>query len=140
LAFLLYLLKTNKKRKKKKKKECQYLCHVKCLPNVPQDCGSKESLSRKKASPTAKPSKLFGVELAILAGSENQIPPIIKACIEAVEKRGMETEGIYRLSGASTLNSKLREQFENGLYFVSPALSHLKEKPQKKKKKKKKKN
>jgi hypothetical protein len=44
---------------------------------------------------------LFGVTLvdyATARGSENDVPKIIKICIEEVDRRGLDAEGIYRVS------------------------------------------
>jgi hypothetical protein len=44
---------------------------------------------------------IFGVTLvdyATARGSENDVPKIIKICIEEVDRRGLDAEGIYRVS------------------------------------------
>ncbi len=44
---------------------------------------------------------IFGVTLvdyATARGSENDVPKILKICIEEVDKRGSDAEGIYRVS------------------------------------------
>jgi len=59
------------------------------------------------------------VELADQLKSEGgQVPSVIVACVAAVEKRGLEVEGIYRVSGAATQTNKLREAFSQGKYVI----------------------
>ena len=44
---------------------------------------------------------IFGVSLADYAtarGSENDVPKILKICIDEIDKRGLDAEGIYRVS------------------------------------------
>lgn len=44
---------------------------------------------------------IFGVTLvdyATARGSENDVPKIIRICIEEVDRRGLDAEGIYRVS------------------------------------------
>jgi hypothetical protein len=44
---------------------------------------------------------LFGVTLvdyATARGSENDVPKIIRICIDEVDRRGLDAEGIYRVS------------------------------------------
>ena len=44
---------------------------------------------------------IFGVSLADYAtarGSENGVPKILRICIDEIDKRGLDAEGIYRVS------------------------------------------
>ena len=44
---------------------------------------------------------IFGVSLADYAtarGSENDVPIVLRLCIEEIDKRGLDAEGIYRVS------------------------------------------
>jgi Rho GTPase-activating protein 12/27 len=44
---------------------------------------------------------IFGVTLADYAtarGSENDVPKILRICIDEIDKRGLDAEGIYRVS------------------------------------------
>ena len=77
--------------------------------------GSRGSISGS----SHKSSKVFGVELADQLKSEGgQVPSVIIACVAAVEKRGLEVEGIYRVSGAATQTNKLRDAFSQGKYVI----------------------
>lgn len=56
------------------------------------------------------PSVLFGSELADRAEYERrQIPNIVSRCIEEVELRGMDQEGIYRKTGGNSQVNMIKE-------------------------------
>ncbi|XP_018091241.2 rho GTPase-activating protein 15-like [Xenopus laevis] len=53
--------------------------------------------------------QVFGCHLETLCKRENTtVPHFVKQCIEAVEKRGMDADGIYRVSGNLSTIQKLR--------------------------------
>ncbi|KAL4950822.1 hypothetical protein BDW69DRAFT_171335 [Aspergillus filifer] len=59
------------------------------------------------------PTGLFGTDLEQRMEHEKSIiPGIITRCIQEVELRGMDMEGIYRKSGASSAIQTIREGFE----------------------------
>ncbi|KAI1432802.1 rho GTPase activator Rga [Xylaria sp. CBS 124048] len=65
----------------------------------------KMGAAANAVSPTAvePPNVLFGSELADRAEFERrQIPSVVTRCIEEVELRGMEMEGIYRKTGGNS--------------------------------------
>jgi len=132
LGFKGIILKTYKC------KDCQYVCHPRCLPAVPPDCGLKSERLNSLVI-AAKTGKVFGVELAEQVQKEKEkkekekelkenkelkekekeeevtgVPLIVISCIKAVEKRGLSVQGIYRVSGASTQTAKLKEIFAAG--------------------------
>ncbi|KAI8340120.1 Rho GTPase activation protein [Chlamydoabsidia padenii] len=56
---------------------------------------------------------MFGNDLVKQVQSENQpIPLVVRKCIEAVERRGMDCEGVYRKSGGATQMRSIQEAFE----------------------------
>ncbi|KAJ5482078.1 Rho GTPase activation protein [Penicillium sp. IBT 31633x] len=56
---------------------------------------------------------LFGADLeARMEHEKSIIPAIVTRCIQEVELRGMDMEGIYRKSGASSVIQIIREGFE----------------------------
>lgn len=58
------------------------------------------------------PSTLFGSELVERADFERrQIPSVVTRCIEEVELRGMDIEGIYRKTGGNSLVKTIQEGF-----------------------------
>jgi hypothetical protein len=66
------------------------------------------------AIPTAEnPSILFGSDLVERADYERrQIPSVVTRCIQEVELRGMDIEGIYRKTGGSGQVKIIQEGFE----------------------------
>jgi len=71
------------------------------------------------------PSTLFGSDLVERADYERrQIPSVVTRCIEEVELRGMDIEGIYRKTGGNSQVKMIQEGFDkNEDYDISdPAL------------------
>ena len=59
------------------------------------------------------PATLFGSELVDRADYERrQIPSVVTRCIEEVELRGMDIEGIYRKTGGNSQVKTIQEGFE----------------------------
>ncbi|KAJ4523380.1 Rho-type gtpase-activating protein [Exophiala dermatitidis] len=59
-------------------------------------------------------TQLFGSDLEQRAEFEKtSVPSIVVRCIEEVEARGMDVEGIYRKSGANSQVQQVKEWFEN---------------------------
>ncbi|KAK3391062.1 hypothetical protein B0H63DRAFT_131226 [Podospora didyma] len=67
------------------------------------------------------PSTLFGSDLVERADYERrQIPSVVTRCIEEVELRGMDIEGIYRKTGGNALVKVIQEGFDkNEDYDIS---------------------
>ena len=58
---------------------------------------------------------LFGTDLELRAEYEgNRIPNVVQKCIQEVEIRGMDFEGIYRKSGGASSMRQLQDAFEKG--------------------------
>ncbi|KAF8457583.1 hypothetical protein BDZ91DRAFT_800528 [Kalaharituber pfeilii] len=58
---------------------------------------------------------LFGSELEVRAAFEGKsIPYIVSRCIQEVEARGMDFEGIYRKSGGASSMRQIQDAFERG--------------------------
>lgn len=67
---------------------------------------------------TEPPNVLFGSELAERAEYERrQIPSVVTRCIEEVELRGMEMEGIYRKTGGNSQVKIIQEGFDKNENF-----------------------
>lgn len=65
------------------------------------------------AAQSTGPQTLFGSDLSERADFEgSQIPRVVIKCIQEVEIRGMDVEGIYRKTGGSGLTKQLQEGFE----------------------------
>ncbi|KAF2870854.1 hypothetical protein BDV95DRAFT_495996 [Massariosphaeria phaeospora] len=66
-------------------------------------------------------SVLFGSDLSARCEFEKRvIPAVVSRCIEEVELRGMDVEGVYRKSGAASQVTQVRNGFEaNNEYDIS---------------------
>uniref|UniRef100_A0A4W5L8H8 Rho GTPase activating protein 9 n=1 Tax=Hucho hucho TaxID=62062 RepID=A0A4W5L8H8_9TELE len=59
--------------------------------------------------------QVFGCRLEMLCEREkNNVPRFVRLCTEAVERRGLETDGIYRVSGNLAVIQKLRFLVNHG--------------------------
>ncbi|CAO3649092.1 unnamed protein product [Cunninghamella blakesleeana] len=91
---------------------CSMVCHCKCATYIVDHCKNASALHVKL--PTKGQKSMFGTDLAIQVKSENrQIPFIVQSCIEAVESRGLDMEGIYRKSGGSSQMKLIQQSFDN---------------------------
>lgn len=58
---------------------------------------------------------MFGNELANQVRSDGgSLPILVKQCVEAVEKRGLDFEGIYRKSGGASQMRFIQQAFDQG--------------------------
>uniref|UniRef100_A0A8C4Y2D8 Rho GTPase activating protein 40 n=1 Tax=Gopherus evgoodei TaxID=1825980 RepID=A0A8C4Y2D8_9SAUR len=81
-------------------------------------------LKRNKAA--KQKNRLFGVPLSTLLENDQKlipntkVPLILQALLSCLEKKGLDTEGILRVSGSQTriksLEEKLESDFYNGLF------------------------
>ncbi|KAI8577242.1 hypothetical protein K450DRAFT_252900 [Umbelopsis ramanniana AG] len=63
---------------------------------------------------TPEPGDVFGGYLVKqISNPERDIPKIVRLCIEQVDARGLDSVGIYRLSGPAAAIQKYRTQFNN---------------------------
>ncbi|XP_048676316.1 rho GTPase-activating protein 40 isoform X4 [Caretta caretta] len=80
----------------------------------------------KAAKQKAKENRLFGVPLSTLLENDQKlipntkVPLILQALLSCLEKKGLDTEGILRVSGSQTriksLGEKLESDFYSGLF------------------------
>ncbi|KAG1136911.1 hypothetical protein G6F37_011638 [Rhizopus arrhizus] len=95
---------------------CLCASHARCLPQIATHCYMM-SMSSIDLGPSEMDlsAVLFGLDLCTRAQLEQRpVPLIIVRCIEAVEKRGMSYEGIYRKSGGATQMKMIQTSFESG--------------------------
>lgn len=72
-----------------------------------------KSMSNGTIPAAENPSTLFGSDLVERADYERrQIPSVVTRCIQEVELRGMDIEGIYRKTGGSGQVKVIQEGFE----------------------------
>ncbi|KAI8344198.1 hypothetical protein BC941DRAFT_6029 [Chlamydoabsidia padenii] len=116
--------------------ECLIVCHTKCVYRT-LTCQRKSNVDSVNAdgSPKGKGKEeivtaqsysnmslfynsiclvsMFGQDLVKQVQLEGtQIPLVVQKCIEAVEKRGMDYEGIYRKSGGVNQMRSIQQAFE----------------------------
>jgi len=61
--------------------------------------------------------RTFGVDLAEQMIRDNvEVPPIMEKCCQAIEKYGIELQGIYRLSGMVSKVQRLKERLDRGAW------------------------
>lgn len=69
----------------------------------------------------------FGVDLAEQMARDNvEIPPILEKCCAAIEKHGLYSQGIYRISGMARRVGLLKERLDKGKrngHFISELLT-----------------
>ncbi|KAI8142543.1 hypothetical protein BJV82DRAFT_669689 [Fennellomyces sp. T-0311] len=89
--------------------DCGYISHFRCMHKASSNCTGKLNADGTKHD------AMFGNDLAAQVRSENgTVPKIVQKCIEAVETRGMDFEGIYRKSGAAGQMRLIQQAFETG--------------------------
>lgn len=60
----------------------------------------------------------FGIDLGEQMLRDNvEVPPIMVKCCEAIEKHGIKSQGIYRVSGMTSKVANLRQKLEKGASF-----------------------
>jgi hypothetical protein len=75
-------------------------------------------------NPNANPGATFGVDLTEQMTRDNvDVPPIMEKCCAAIERHGLTSQGIYRLSGTKVKVDRLRELLEQGEHF-DPNMRH----------------
>ncbi|KAG1662703.1 N-chimaerin [Nymphon striatum] len=70
--------------------DCGFSGHKKCCEQIPPDCLPQLRYVKR----------MFGVDLTTLVKVHNtHIPIVIEMCVTEIEKRGLDHEGLYRVSG-----------------------------------------
>ena len=87
--------------------DCGYNAHKQCVPKLKNN---------KNCQPHKKLIKrVFGVDLTTLVKAHNtKLPTIVEECVREVEKRGMKSEGIYRVSGFADDIDNLKNLYDKG--------------------------
>lgn len=87
--------------------DCGFAAHRKCAEKVLQDCRPELKYVRR----------MFAVDLTTLTMAHNvTVPPVVEQCIAEIESRGLDVEGLYRVSGSHEDVEKLRTQFDTEGY------------------------
>ncbi|KAL1923054.1 uncharacterized protein VTP21DRAFT_9430 [Calcarisporiella thermophila] len=96
---------------------CFLQIHAKCIDKTPVTCNVVRHANGDGGRGAAASGKLpiFGRDLNLQLEIEgSNIPLVLKRCIEAVETRGMDFEGIYRKSGSTSTIQSLQAIFDSG--------------------------
>ena len=82
----------------------------------PTPIGALQNNSSNTSLPAAL-RPVFGVSLEdLLKRDGSAIPLVVYQCIQAIDLYGLEVEGIYRVSGSAAHVSKLKAQFDHGMW------------------------
>ncbi|XP_031549509.1 uncharacterized protein LOC116287036 [Actinia tenebrosa] len=66
-----------------------------------------------KRAPSGKQTGVFGFNISVTSETErSSIPHIVRKCVEEIEKRGIQSVGLYRISGNARRKEQLRTQFD----------------------------
>lgn len=85
--------------------DCGFTAHRKCSEKIPANCCPDLKYLRG----------VFGVDLTTLNKAHGtRLPFIVDMCIKEIEKRGLNSEGIYRVSGLRDEVEALRIAFDRG--------------------------
>uniref|UniRef100_A0A1B6DY43 Beta-chimaerin n=2 Tax=Clastoptera arizonana TaxID=38151 RepID=A0A1B6DY43_9HEMI len=79
--------------------DCGFIAHTKCGEKLPADC-----------CPDLKTLRgVFGVDLTTLVKAHRTLRPfVVDKCVQEIELRGLQTEGLYRVSGFADEMDSLR--------------------------------
>jgi hypothetical protein len=69
---------------------------------------------------------IFGVDLVEQMERDGvEVPKILVKCCEAIERYGLDIQGIYRINGTVTKAQQLRELMDRGTsYYYTQQFSH----------------
>jgi len=66
-----------------------------------------------KRAPSHRKSGVFGFQLNVTSRNENaSVPLVVRKCVEEIERRGLTTQGLYRISGNARRKKQLHAQFD----------------------------
>jgi len=115
---------SRKDKEKDKEKEKAKKSNYNTIDSVTSNDGTHKGKKFGKIFPVKKTSSqsdllcdylIFGGTLEEQAQKEGTtIPRIVEECVKEIEKRGIDTEGIYRLSGNTAVVNRLKAQYNRG--------------------------
>ncbi|ORX81159.1 RhoGAP-domain-containing protein [Anaeromyces robustus] len=104
-------------RKEIRCKTCGFRCHERCQAQAEKitSCIVNKVQKANMISELESQKKLFGTTISTYGINEiDFIPAIVKSCINEVEKRGLDVEGIYRKSGNVIKTRNLVKAYDCG--------------------------
>jgi hypothetical protein len=61
---------------------------------------------------------IFGVDLTTLVRAQRTVRPfVVDKCVSEIEARGLDTEGLYRVSGFADEMDSLRMALDKGIVY-----------------------
>lgn len=86
--------------------DCGFIAHSKCSDIVPNHC--LPDLKKLRG--------VFGIDLTTLLNAHSStLPFVVRKCVNEIEARGMDSEGIYRVSGFADEIEALKLAFDKGM-------------------------
>ena len=91
--------------------DCGLSIHTSCVEKTFNECEPRIEFLKE----------IFGTDLTTLvkAAGGGKPPFVLEKCITEIEKRGIYTEGIYRVSGSRELIERLKSLLEQGWFVFS---------------------
>jgi len=83
--------------------------NIKVLSPMPGGKRDKDDEEEQKRA-----TAIFGVPIENTLKGNDLIPPIVRKCVEYIEKYGMDLEGIFRKSGSQVIIDRYQEEFDSG--------------------------
>eukprot|EP00730_Choanoeca_flexa_P000987 TRINITY_DN10430_c0_g1_i1.p1 TRINITY_DN10430_c0_g1~~TRINITY_DN10430_c0_g1_i1.p1 ORF type:complete len:1112 (+),score=245.70 TRINITY_DN10430_c0_g1_i1:96-3431(+) len=94
--------------------KCHIACHRRCTEDLEVTCSLAQRARAVSMVKRMRQQSVFGSSLAeSIADGEDGVPVLVRRLCEAVERHGIETEGIYRLSGVKSRVEDLCARFES---------------------------
>lgn len=83
--------------------DCGFAAHKKCSTQTRSDCQPDLKYVRRQ----------FAVDLSTLCMAHHcEVPPVVTQCIAEIERRGLHSEGIYRVPGFHEEVEELKVLFD----------------------------
>ncbi|KAI8071055.1 Rho GTPase activation protein [Gongronella butleri] len=93
---------------------CSLPCHTRCIPQLEQPCRSS-SMNSNSLPRSSVSGSVFARDIADQAQLEHHlVPNIVQSCVEAVDQRGLDWEGVYRKSGRATETRAIQQALDQG--------------------------
>ncbi|KAK5829319.1 hypothetical protein F5H01DRAFT_271455, partial [Linnemannia elongata] len=99
-------------------RNCAFHIHGRCMHDIIPGCTGVISRDSDSSIPPPPPAKqiMFGNDLLDQLELEQRLVPlVVEKCIEAVDERGLEVEGIYRRSGMAAEARQLVQAYDIGM-------------------------
>ncbi len=82
---------------------------------MPMEQANPAAIASQQTARSIPPSGTFGIDLAgQMARDGIEVPKVIEKCAEAIEAYGLESTGIYRLSGTTSKVQALKAALDRG--------------------------